>query len=156
MKKLIITSIILILLISCGSKQGETDLEQEKEKIHHVLTEFFNSLADRDWDKYRSHTTEDMILVEHGLLWNSDSLINAMENTFGNYTIKYSFDFIKTHVDGNTAWTVYRNQGNAKSEERDMQFNWIETVIFTKKNGEWKIIEAQSTLVKEPEVIENK
>ena len=156
MKNLFIASAILVLFNCCSSNsnQSEVNPELEKEKIHNTLTEFFDALANRDWDKYRTLTTEDMILIEHGLVWNNDSLIHAMDVVFADYEINYSFDFIKTYVDGNNAWTVYRNQGIATSEENDMHFDWVETVIFIKEDGKWKINEAQSTLTKDPEVIE--
>jgi len=155
MKKLILFfSVLLIVLISCNSNQSEFNPELEKEKIHKTLTEFFQSLASRDWDKYRTLTTEDMILIEHGLVWNTDSLINAVDLVWADYELNYSFDFIKTYVDENSAWTVYRNQGIAVSEDKEVHFDWVETVIFIKENEKWKIIEAQSTLTKDPEVIE--
>lgn len=154
MKKLLITTIVLLLLIACSSKQNEIDLKLEKEKIHEVLRDFFQAIDDHDWDKLKSLTTEDFILVEHGLLWNNDSLINTVEKSWADFELKYSLDNIRTHVDGNSAWTVYRNHLIAKNEEREVQIHWIETVIFTKENGKWKMIEAQSTREKEPEVIE--
>ena len=154
MKKLLISSIILFLLSSCTSKQNEINLKLEKEKIHTVLTGFFQALDDHNWDKLKSLTTEDFILVEHGVLWNNDSLINAIENSWADYELNYSLDNIKTHVDGNSAWTVYRNHLIATNEEREVQFHWIETVIFTKENEQWKMIEAQSTMEKEPEIID--
>jgi len=154
MQKLIIIPVIILLMTSCDSKQVKINPELEIKEVQLVLTDFFDALAGHDWNKLKSLTTEDMILVEHGLLWNNDSLINAMEKHWKEYDINYSFDFIKTQVNGNTAWTVYRNHGIASNQEREIHLHWIETVIFTKTNGHWKLIEAQSTREKEPEIIE--
>jgi len=154
MKNLLLASFVFFLFAGCNIKMDKTELETEKFNVHKVLAEYFNAIEDRNWEKLKSLSTDDMILVEHGLLWNNDSLINALEKYWHGYEISYSFDFIKTHVDGSSAWTIYRNHGIAKKGDQEMHFHWIESVIFTKENGEWKIIEAQSTREGEPKVIE--
>jgi ketosteroid isomerase-like protein len=153
MKKSLIIPLILSSLIACETSQMETNNKHEVNEVHTILTELFQSISDHNWEKLKSLTTDDMILVEHGLLWNTDSLINAMELQWKEFDVTYSFDFIKTHVDGNTAWTVYHNHGIASNDEKEIHINWIETVIFTKLNEQWKVIEAQSTRTKDPEII---
>lgn len=153
MKNLLFTTIILILLVSCDSKKNEINHEKEKTNVQKVLSEYFNALAERNWEKLRSLSTDDMILVEHGLLWNNDSLINVMEKYWVDYEVNYSFDFIKTQVYENCAWAIYRNHGVAKKENQILNIHWIENAIFIKELDVWKIRFINSTKQSEPEII---
>lgn len=148
------TILFLVIFVSgCELHQHQFDPEVEKEKVHQTMKSFFSALENRDWDLLKSVSTDDMILVEHGLLWNNDSLISAMEKYWSGFNVSYSFDFIKTQVDCNTAWMVYKNHGIASTDTLEIRLHWIESLIFTKIEGEWKLAEAQSTRVGEPEYI---
>ncbi|MCL3779602.1 nuclear transport factor 2 family protein [Prolixibacteraceae bacterium JC049] len=153
MRRLLIISMVLVALVACETKQPKTDLKQDEKEVRNVLSNFFKAVGEHDWERMKGMTTKDMILVEHDMVWNTDSLINAMDKYWKGYTVEYSVDFIKIYVTGRTAWAVYRNDGVVSNNEREIHVGWIETVIFAKKNGKWKIIGLQSTRVKEPRVV---
>lgn len=126
---------LLILLVNCDSKKNEIIREKEKTNVQKVLTDYFKALAERNWDKLRSLSTDDM------------------EKYWVDYELNYSFDFIKTQVDENCAWTIYRNHRVAKKENQLINIHWIENAVFIRELDVWKIRFLNSTKQSEPEII---
>jgi len=151
-KQIICTALLFIFLINCTDKVEKVDKEAEKIKVQNTLTTYFNSLSQRDWDGIRALSTNDFILLENGLVWNNDSLINAMELYQSGTEISYSFDFHKTEVYDSMAWIFYHNTGTVLTDTTEIKIQWVESVNFIKEGGKWKACFAHSTMVGQPKV----
>ncbi len=151
-KQIIYIALLFIFFINCNDKVEKKDIEAEKIKVQNTLTSYFNSLAQRDWDGIRVLSTNDFILLENGLVWNNDSLINAMELYWSGTEINYSFDFKRTEVDDSMAWIFYHNTGTILTDTTEIKIHWVESANFTKEEGIWKACFAHSTMVGQPEV----
>jgi len=151
-KQIIYIVLLFTFFINCNDKVEVKDIEAEKVKVQNTLTSYFNSLAQRDWDGIRAKSTTDFILLENGLVWNNDSLINAMELYWSGAEISYSFDFEKTEVDDSLAWIFYHNYGTVITDTTEIKFHWVESANFIKEDGKWKACFAHSTMVGQPKV----
>lgn len=146
-----------IISVSCKDETTEINMEKEKMLVQNVMNGVFNALTDRDWDSLRICTTDDMILLENGLIWNTDSLISAMEKYWEGYDLKYSLDFEKTEIQDSMAWVFYHNRCIGVKDTTQMKFYWVESGILKKEGKTWKLSFAHSTMVGQPEItiIEN-
>ncbi|MCI0696838.1 nuclear transport factor 2 family protein [candidate division KSB1 bacterium] len=146
MRYSIFVAVLCFLMASCQSSQ---DNVVEKEAVDGVRLAFFEAITKYDYQALRNQCTEDFVLFENGLHWNADSLINIIKSFEAKQaSFKYSFEDIKTEVQGALAWTTYRNHGLISMAERQIEYEWLESAIFKKRNGLWKIAFLHSTVVR--------
>jgi len=142
------TSLILLMLLvlcACTPQENKPDIAKEKEAVHKVMKDFFTALETRNWDLLKNSSTNNFILIEDGLHWTNDSLIHAMDNKWADFDVRYSFNLIKTEVNGSMAWMYYENNALVSSPDTTFPIHWRESLIFHKVNGEWKLILGHST-----------
>lgn len=142
MKKLLLFSTLLFLLSACST----VDTQQEKANVEEVLITYYDGLGAGNWDAVRANATKDMRLVEDGLIWNSDSLIESITKNWSKYEIKYEIQIIETTVEKNCARIIYRNHGNASYRSDIIHINWIESASLIKQNDTWKIAMIHSSV----------
>lgn len=147
MKTISLLLLILLVLCACQPQENKADIVKEKEAIQKVMQDFFTALETRNWELLKSSSTHDAIIVENGLHWTNDSLIYAMDSTWADFDVRYSFNLIKTEVNGSMAWMYYENNAIATSQDTTFPLNWRESLIFHKINGEWKLVLGHSTLI---------
>jgi hypothetical protein len=127
---------------SCQSNKTTDD----PEKLKKVLTGYFEGIANKDFAKMKTLTTDDFMLYEDGAVWNNDSaLMNIRRNM--PFTVKYKFDNFKIHVDNASGDITYINHADfVFGETNKKSLDWIESATFRKINGEWKMNFLQATL----------
>ena len=74
MKKLTLAILLLGGLIFYSCQQNKTTDNQEKLKA--VLTDYFDAIEARDFQKMKDLLTEDFVLFEDGKVFNNDSLVH--------------------------------------------------------------------------------
>ena len=142
MKKIFCFTLLAAMFAACTS----VDTETQKKDVQQVLTRYFTALGAQNWDAVKENTTHDMQLVEDGLIWNNDSLINNISTFWSKYDIRYDLDILQTTIHKNSAWIVYKNHGNASYRTDNIHINWIETAYLIHKNGKWKISMIHSSI----------
>lgn len=145
MKRKIAVIVFSMFFCACTS----VDTEKDELNVHQVLTDYFTNISQRNWDDLKNLSTDDMIILENGLEWNNDSLINGINKYFSEFNIKYDFEFVKTNIDRNTAWVYYKNSAVAIKDTVKLEFKWLESAYFVKQNKEWKLTFVHSTLLPE-------
>jgi len=133
----------LLFIIGCQPTQ---DVAADKKVVETVLQDYFGAISKYDYQSLRNHCTADFVLIEHGLWWNNDSLTNIMKGFEGKATIAYTFDDIKSHVEGSIAWMTYKNHGLMTMGNKETKYEWSESAVFRKQNGAWKMALLHSTL----------
>jgi len=152
MKNLFVTFLIMILLAGCSLKKQAEDPEVAKQAVETLISDYFKSIETWDWENLKAISTNNLILIEDGLIWNNDSLINNVENVWKDAELKFTIDFIRTDITENSAWIVYRNNGVAKLNNKVFDFNWVESGNFIKEGDKWKISFLHSTLQGKPRI----
>ena len=123
--------------------------QKEKEKIELAIVKFFDGLTDVDVDKLKQYTTSDFILLEHGEIWNMDTLINKISARRNpNFKRVNRFQFIQTEQNGKVAWVSYHNTADISFNERQQTVRWSESAVLRKEKGRWKIKLLHSTRLK--------
>ena len=119
MKKIIFILICCVSFISLSAQTlpAQNALPQnfnsEELKVNQTVVKFFDALSELDTQKLKLQTTEDFMLLEDGQVWNTDSLTRYFEPMKKmNITRVNKFNFIKTVITNNTAWTAYYNRAD--------------------------------------------
>ena len=120
----------------------------EEQKVQQTVIDMFQGLANRDLEKVLSYCTDDILVLEGGLVWTRDTLkLKIEQNTAPDYQRTNSFEFFSTFVKGKLAWTTYFNQADITKNGKHSIVKWLETAILVREKKAWKIKSLHSSLV---------
>lgn len=148
MKKILLAAIIFLsAFYSLGAQDKPTAKQQLVQK---TVIDMFQALSDRDADKLRYNCTADVLVLESGIVWNLDTLIQIVGQlkTIADFKCMNTFDFIDTKVNKNMAYTTYYNYADITRNGKHGFVKWIETAVLIKDNKAWKIKVLHSTVIK--------
>ena len=138
--------LIFLSFILCGSARAQSDEAAIKQSI----TKLFDGLSLLDEATIRGELTEDFQLLEDGLVWNTDSLVNALKDidktTFSRVN---RFEFLNIEQKGNVAWVSYFNDADISVKDRKFKLKWLESAVLLKTRNRWKIAFLHSTKLRQ-------
>jgi len=141
MKHILLIVASVMLLIGCQSEESaRSDVEQ-------VVRDMFAGFSAFDKEAIQSTCTDDFVLLEQGMVWNIDSLINVLMPLKGNATLTYRLEDFMTTIRGATAYTHYWNHGLMEMGGEQIRIQWLESAVFRKEGGIWKMSLLHSTQV---------
>jgi hypothetical protein len=142
MKKLLVTACLFLFSVSLHA-------QSDADSIKSAVANFFDGLSEGDIAKMKAHTTTDFQLLEHGEVWNMDTLsfYVSKPRPIG-YKRLNSFNFITVNQTGTNAWASYFNTASVSIGEKQQTRKWLESVVLKKENGRWKIQLMHSTVMK--------
>ena len=121
----------------------------EKAEVQQVITRFFDALSVANIPLMKAEVSDDFILLENGEIWTIDTLANKISKPKPEgYLRQNSFDFIETKIDKNRAWVYFKNKAEITSKTRNVTIKWLESVIFRKEKGRWRMEFMHSTPMK--------
>ena len=139
--KLLFVIAVIGFLFSCQEEKKSDNPDQLKQ----VLTNYFDGIENRDFDKMKDVTTIDFVLFEDGKVWNNDSIINMLK-AMPPYDAKYILTNFNINIDTENGNMFYFNHLDAKmNDTTNLKFDWIESATFKKIDGEWKMNFLHST-----------
>lgn len=123
--------------------------DSDESQVHATLTRFFSAVGEFDEVGMRAHATKDFQILDVGNVWDLDGLIEALDEMKSpDFERKTEIDVIRTTLADNVAWVTYWNRAEITSKKITGTFKWIESAVFRKQNGAWKIALIHSTQVK--------
>jgi hypothetical protein len=123
--------------------------QKDEEIIHASIVKFFDGLSAIDAGKLKEYATADFLLLEHGEVWNMDTLVRKISvPRRSNVTRVNTFRFMKTEEIGNIAWVSYYNTAELSFDDKQETIRWLESAVLRKENGTWKIQLLHSTRLK--------
>jgi len=141
-----IKKIALFFLLSTQFSFAQTT---EKAEVQQVITRFFDALSVANIPLMKAEVSDDFILLENGEIWTIDTLANKISRPKPEgYLRQNSFDFVSTKIDKNRAWVYFKNKAEITSKTRNMTIKWLESVIFRKEKGRWRMEFMHSTPMK--------
>ena len=148
MKKLLCVAVISLVSVYNVRAQGK--LTENQQSVQKVIIDMFQAFSDRDTDKLKSNCNPDLLLLENGIVWNLDTLIqkNNQNKAITDFNRINTIDFIDTKVRNNMAWTTYNNQAEVTINGQHIIIKWLETAVLIKEDKIWKIEVLHSTLIK--------
>jgi hypothetical protein len=118
----------------------------EQNKVNNTIKAMFDGLAQLSLEQIKKNSTEDLMILEHGEIWNMDTIaakISALRSL--NPARVNSFEFIKTEIIGQTAWVAYDNKAIVTINRQKIEYHWLESAFLIKEGNEWKIKMLHST-----------
>ena len=141
MKPLIKLLFIFIITLAGCEKQNEqkTDDTKDFKAVENLVQSVFDDIwSDKKAELLTTYHTDDFILLEHGEVWNNDTISNwckrAKIRDTGLKRIN-CFDFIKAEKEGNRIWMAYHNFATIKSDSLSRRLQWLESVVAIKKDS---------------------
>jgi hypothetical protein len=118
----------------------------EQAKVNNTIVAMFKGLADLSIEQIRNTSTEDLIILEHGEIWNMDTIVAKLNELKALNPVRVnSFDFVKTEVRDHTAWVAYHNKAIVTMNGQKVQYHWLESAVLVKQGNDWKVKMLQST-----------
>jgi len=144
------SSFLIIALAVSGFLQAQIAFSKEQKNAQEVIIKMFEALSSRDSVMLKSYCTPDITLYEYGQVWNLDTLIRKaiVMNTSPDFKRTNSFEFINTELNKTKAWVTYRLNSVIYNNGKESTVQWLETVVLSKQNGQWKVKHLHSTLLK--------
>lgn len=141
-----------ISVTSCDNKKPEKPQQTDEEAIA-AVEEVVQNLFDEVWAGYdenaiTKYQTEDFLLLEHGEVWNNDTIANwCKEAQIRNsgYERINNFERIDARRNGNKLWLAYHNYGTFKKDTIMFERAWLESVVAVKVDSIWKLELMHST-----------
>jgi Domain of unknown function (DUF4440) len=140
----------LLLILQFFTAEAQTRWTKMEQKVQLVVTEMFQALADRDFDKLKANCTSDIIVLENGVVWNLDTLqekIN-LSKAIPDFNRVNTIEFTDTRIKGKTAWVSYYNRADYIRNGKKSYVQWLESVVLVKEERKWRVQMLHSTVVK--------
>ena len=144
--------IIVLIAGSSLSKAQTLPTKEEETAVQQLVIDTFQSLlSDYDSTKMDTYLTPDFILLEHGEVWNNDTIqyyiTKALQNA--DRAIRTNrFEFIKMEKSGDMIWAAYKNWAIwTKDEEIVHRMHWLESIVAVKEEEVWKLKMMHSTRI---------
>ena len=134
---------------------------KEEQELENLIISFFNDIfTELETEKIPQYLTPDFVLFEDGEIWDYNKSLemagqlkeqfNSEENKKHIFRRINSFQFLKTEMDGNTAWIYYENFADFTMDGTSIsKMHWLESAVCTKTAEGWKIRFLHSSPVKE-------
>jgi ketosteroid isomerase-like protein len=141
--------VLTIAGISNGfSQQGAM---ADSAEIKQVIIHLFDGIAEIDSGKIISYVTKDFLLLEDGLIWNTDSLIRVLRPLKSqDFKRTNEFRFVSHEQSGNMTWVVYYNTAHIVFNGQNRDINWLESAVLVKEDNRWKVKVLHSTMLRKP------
>lgn len=136
----------LAVLAACRPRGGTAE---DAAQVRSVRDRFFAAISAYDSASVRGTCTPDYVLIEDGLIWNLDSLLNTVSGLKADrLRIEYGFQDEPVRVEGAAAWMTYRNRGILRGERGADTLHWVESALFRKHDGAWRMALLHSTRIR--------
>jgi uncharacterized protein (TIGR02246 family) len=150
MKK--INTIILMMFLAITSF-SQSPIASDEEMIKALIKNSFDDIWSKfDSKKIEDYHTKDFLLLEHGEVWNNDTIANYVNKAILKTPLPTrinSFEFIDIKIDGDIAWVAYTNNAVISLEGKIIrEAQWLESVVAVRTENGWRLQMMHSTRVK--------
>lgn len=149
MKKLLFLITLMSLAISSFSQSPITTDEQ---KIKDLIIQSFDDIWSKfDAKKIENYHTKDFLLLEHGEVWNNDTIANYVNKAALRSPLPTrvnSFEFIDIKIYDGIAWVAYHNKAVISVDDKVVrEAQWLESVVAILTENGWRLQMMHSTRV---------
>lgn len=145
MRKTIFTSLLIIASLALRAQTPPT----EQRRVNETIIRLFDGIAELDFAKLKAAATPDFMLLEDGLVWNTDSLVHVLAPLKKvNFKRTNQLNFIRTEVTGNLAWVAYHNTATITINGQPRNVAWLESAVLRKEGKEWRVQLLHSTVLR--------
>ncbi len=135
------------VVAACGSPhepcQKIADASAKK-----LITDYFEAISSNNFEELKNLSTPDYVLFEDGLIWNNDSLINAIQ-AMPEAVIDYQLVDFTFEADCNGTLIRYVNHGRLTlNDTARFDVKWLESAYVKQVEGTPKLAFLHSSPIK--------
>jgi hypothetical protein len=150
MKKIYTILVMMSLVISSYS---QSPIASDEEMIKALIKNSFDDIWSKfDSKKIEDYHTKDFLLLEHGEVWNNDTIANYVNKAVLKTPLPSrvnSFEFIDIKIYGDIAWVAYHNKAVISVDNKVIrEAQWLESVVAVLTEKGWRLQMMHSTRVK--------
>ena len=132
---------------------AQVSIETHKKQIQNLVLESFDEI----WSKLEAtniekYYTKDFLLLEHGEVWNNDTITKYLNNAKLKLPIPKrinTIQIIDIKVANKTAWVAYHNYATITADDKIIRkVHWLESATAILTNKGWKFDMLHSTRIK--------
>ena len=132
---------------------AQVSIETHKKQIQNLVLESFDEI----WSKLEAtniekYYTKDFLLLEHGEVWNNDTIAKYLNNAKLKLPIPKrvnTIQIIDIKVANKTAWVAYHNYATITADDKIIRkVHWLESATAILTNKGWKFDMLHSTRIK--------
>jgi len=144
-----LTSVSAAYAQSCAASAAEQAKDQAA--ILDIMHTFFAAAGSDDLAKFHSIVTTNFYAFDGGKRFDGDALMDLIKaaHAAGKVYV-WSITEPEIHVECNTAWIAYVDHGSIQDASGKKDLTWLESGIFERQNGSWRIRFLHSTRVPQP------
>jgi hypothetical protein len=143
--KLLLPFVVLLTGSTTFAQQNPT---AEQLKVQQVIHTVFEAFSEASMQKMESAVTPDVNILEHGVVWNMDSLRHYFKNSFpADFKRINTLEFFTTEVTEKMAFVSYHNTADFHANNKDRKVRWLESAVLVKERDAWKVKMLHSTII---------
>jgi ketosteroid isomerase-like protein len=124
------------------------DMRADETKVADTMQSLLTAMGQDNLEQFHGVTCSNFYFFDNGKQLSGDELMNVIKDARSSGT---SFVFQVTqpqaHVDGNTAWITYTDQGSITDAKGKQDMKWLESAILNRTGGGWCVRFLHHTLV---------
>ena len=144
---------IILMLFFTSIAFAQVSIETHKKQIQNLVLESFDEI----WSKLEAtniekYYTKDFLLLEHGEVWNNDTIAKYLKKAKLKLPIPKrvnTIQIIDIKVANKTAWVAYHNYATITADDKIIRkVHWLESATAILTNKGWKFDMLHSTRIK--------
>ena len=140
--------LVFFTTIAFGQDSNATEKKQFENLIRASFDDIWSALDAKNIDKYY---TKDFLLLEHGEVWNNDTIANYLNKAILRQPKPErinTIEIIEMKVVNNKAWIAYHNYATFSVATTIVRkAHWLESVVAVLTEEGWKLEMMHSTRV---------
>ncbi len=120
--------------------QAQAQAANEEEKAANAVRTLYASLAQSDFDLFRTVTTADMEAFDQGLHLTREQVVALIQGAYAS-GVKFEWNVTDTrvHITEDDAWMTFVNRGSQQDAHGKQAKTWLETVVRRREAAHWKV-----------------
>lgn len=154
LKPALIVQLVLLCVLgivgtpSINARDAIVDRAGETARVKQVLDQFFSAAKKRDWDAVADLMATDFELYTDGAAaFSKQAYVKVLKEDDMELAHMELKDMeIRVSGDGQMAWVKYRGLFKSISQNHPSNVETVETLIFMRESGQWKITRAHVSI----------
>jgi len=133
--------VFLIALIGFTGCPEPVDVDQERERISEVITEFFQALEEENWELFRESVHQEWkYFSPAGRIHTLDEIMDIFEEGVSDFSVEIEDLSIRISWDGSMGWATFTSEIQHMMQEEHIEEYGLSTMVLERENDRWVII----------------
>jgi len=133
--------VFLIALIGFTGCPEPVDVDQERERISEVVTEFFQALEEENWELFRELVHQEWkYFSPTGRIHTLDEIMDIFEERVSDLSVEIEDLSVRISGDGNMGWATFTSEVHHMMQEEHIEAYGLSTMVLERENDRWLII----------------